>query len=275
MNSSEALLAAGWALGRANASESISVYPDGGVWYWRTSAVDADDRDVAGTFKFSISDAELAQLSELAGRLGLEPDPGGRLIPNALEVRITTAVPVARSFAFSWVRDRPPPEALRLAWDLLRELAGRASRSPLAVLRLHWKARASPGQPGQLTTLMFGFANLGGQAIEVLIDPSAFRLSARSPGAGIELWRGSPEATVGLIGGGGAPLGGILSPALIGPGETATAVFPNAHPVAEPGMATVVAHAEGHLPLIKPDQPAPFPDALFVLETPPTPFTLA
>jgi hypothetical protein len=267
MNTPQALLSAGWALGGAAASESISVYTEGEVWYWRTLAADQESRNLAGTFRIEIEAEELTQLNELAERLGSEPDPGDAITPTALQVRITTMRPVARSFAFSWVRDRPPSRTLQLVWDALRGLAGRATASPVATLRLDWKAISVPGQP---PTLMFVFENLGKQPIDVLIDPGAFTLTTASRGAGDELWRGSPHGTVGLVEGGGAPLGGILSPAVIGPGQTATAVFPNALSVAEPPIADVVAHAEGRLPLIKPGEPAPFPDTTFVLETLPS-----
>jgi hypothetical protein len=238
-------------------------------------AADIESRNLAGTFSFQIPAEELRQLNELVQALSREPDPGDLITPAALQVRITTTGSVARSFAFSWVRDRPPPPVLQLAWDTLRELAGRASRNPLAVLRLEWRAVSLPGQEGQPATLMFVFENVGEQAIEVLIDPASFSLTTRSPGAGVPIWQGSAQGAVGLMDGGGVPLGGILSPALIGPGSSATAVFPDALSIAEPPISDVVGHAEGRLPLISPKEPAPFPDATFVLEAPPAPLALA
>jgi hypothetical protein len=249
--------------------DRLSVYDDGGVWYWSLKPPEAL-RDRVGTFGFRMEDEDLEGIGALADE-ALEEDQGDvqqqrGAVEILLRVRRGEREGTLLLSAEGGVSE--PLARLRAIGDDLRR---RAEATPLGVVRQTWRTLEPSLQPGTPATLLFAYENLGLQPVDVLFKQDAgFTIYTKvEEGVWQPLWQSDAAATPGLVGPGGQLLGGIYTPATLPPGSIAQAVFGQVPAPQESGTVELGAGVEGWISLLRPDGADDFPQAEFRLENEP------
>ncbi len=98
---SGAVLSVTWRL--PGIDEVLAVWPDGTAWHWLLTSGEPDQRDLAGTFRTTVADGELATAGRLAERVRAAAGQSGSG-PRLLVAPVTRAA--------KWKSDRRSPVSL-------------------------------------------------------------------------------------------------------------------------------------------------------------------
>jgi hypothetical protein len=255
--------------------EALTVYDDGGVWYWSLVPLDRTRRDRVGTFAFRVPTEEQRELKSMVSDLLSVPEEQRTQQRNAPEVMLRVPGDDGeRSFLLSTEEGLTGP--LVAAWKLGGELRERAELAPLGVIRLGWRPAGPPLRASEPGTVAFTCENLGVEPVSVLFRGGTFSIfAADGSGGWARLWQAVEGQTMGLTDDSGAMIDGVLTPATLRPGASAVAVFMNALEARTAGKQHLGASAEGSITLIRPEGADGFPSADFLLESQPVEVEIA
>ena len=257
--------------GQLEVDETLAVFEDGGVWLWSLKPYATRDR--AGSFAFTLDDAELAHVQDVVAEALENPQATAAQARGAVEV---VAQARGESAEGTFVLSTPDalPAPLASLRTLVDDVRNRAEGAPIAALRLAWRPAVPALRTGTAATIVFAFENVGVQPMSVLVDPEKLVVYGQGAAAWEEWWRGSRDDFVGLFDASGEMTGGPLTPGTVGAGETVNAVIANALTPPRGGRIAVGASAEGRLTLVGPDGEDEFPSGAFRLEAPQAEYTI-
>ena len=249
--------------------EALTVYGDGGIWYWSLAPVDRSRRNRVGTFAFRVPTDEQHEVASLVSDLLAEPEVERTQQRNAPEVVLRVPNEDGeRAFLLSTEDGLSGP--LEEAWKLGNELRERAELAPLGVVRLGWRPAGPPLRASEPGTVAFTCENPGVEPVSVLFRGGTFTIfTPDAAGGWARVWQAAEGETMGLTDDTGELIDGVLVPATLRPGATAVAVFMNAVAARAAGKQLLGASAEGSITLIRPEGPDGFPSADFLLESQP------
>lgn len=235
--------------------QTLHVYPDGQVWYWASLPGADRPAGTAGTFRFDLDDETLATCRTLADSLVATPDLGLTRVFGVIEMSVTArAGGGERTHPYGFARAEDLPQAVRDAADLAPALMNRAETAPVSVVALSIAVRPTPPD-GSRFTLRFVLSASGDRPVTFTLRPDSLRVERQVGGEWRELWAYGGQPVLGLVGPRGNLVDGVIVPATIAPGETASLAFVNA---TDSGDAQVLrAIVEGRVAMVQADGGAP------------------
>ena len=254
---------------------NITLYDDGQAWYWATLP-GARRGDEAGTYAFSVDAATLALGRGLAQALvSLSVSPATPVF-NVIAAAVTTyAGGAERTHQLGFTAAQNLPAPLVRAHELGESLASPAERSPLAVARMACKPGALTIRADDRATVRFAFTNSGTLPVTFLLELQSFRVEAEINGEWQECWRHDTAGHLGLVGPRGDLVDGLILPATLAPGASATAVFLQALQPRMHGRLSLRGQVEGTISLLRRDEAPPdFPQEPFRLVSAPETLTI-